>query len=307
MTVDRLMPRRPESGVRCPGAVEQALQRIWRLGRRIAPVGFVSAVERSRIPRAIVPAFSTANPSRFAALELIGRKRLRKHALRGGDWSFCVHHGTADASVVGEVFRLCYYRIPYAIERQLRELGRPPRVVDLGAHVGLFAVWIAGQFPSAEIVSFEPDPTNFRALLCTIGANRPRSNSWQAVPAAAATEDGSVPFRAGWSSSSRILRSAGADTFRAEARDVFPHLAHGDVVKIDIEGGEWALLADERFAQVSPALLFFEYHRNLSPSDDPRRHAMRALEAAGYEIAEVFAAPDVGLLRAVPSRRSRRQ
>jgi hypothetical protein len=67
---------------------------------------------------------------------------------------------------------------------------------------------------------------------------------------------------------------------------------------MDIEGGEWDLLADPRFASVSAALLFLEYHPHLCPAPDARAHARRVLEEFGYLVDEVFADGPVGLLRA---------
>ncbi len=283
------------------GGAERTLRRIWRIGRKALPPPIVRAVTESRLPRATVPAFSTANPARFAACELLGGRRLRRHELRGG-WSFCLHHGTGDASVVAEVFRKQYYRLPAAMEAELAGLARPVRVVDLGAHVGLFGIWIAQRFPTAEIVSFEPDPENFRALECTIAANRSRTSSWETIQACAAPADGSVLFATGMSSSSRVLEPGAPSGYVAEARDVFACLDRVDVLKIDIEGSEWAILGDARFGGLSPAILFLEYHRHLCPADDPRGHATELLRTAGYETSEVFVAPDAGLLAAVPRR-----
>jgi hypothetical protein len=86
-------------------------------------------------------------------------------------------------------------------------------------------------------------------------------------------------------------------TITVPARDVFGYLEDVDILKIDIEGGEWALLDDPRFADVSPELLFLEYHPHLCPSADPRGRALRALRQGGYEVKEVFSTPrGIGLL-----------
>ena len=42
--------------------------------------------------------------------------------------------------------------------------------------------------------------------------------------------------------------------------DVFPYLAAADLVKIDIEGSEWEILADARFAGIAARVLVLEYH-----------------------------------------------
>ena len=78
--------------------------------------------------------------------------------------------------------------------------------------------------------------------------------------------------------------------------DVMPLLADADLVKIDIEGGEWPLLEHPGFAAVSAAVL--EYHPQSCPGDDPRTTAHALLEGHGFEIAELFYEPGsrVGML-----------
>ncbi len=258
----------------------------------------VHAVATSPIPRAVVPAFLTERPGRFAVRELRGGRRLARHTLRGEPWSFCVHHGSADASVLAEVFRARYYAIPPEVEACFEGLDRPLRVVDLGAHVGLFGLWTLLAHPDAEIVAYEPDPLNFAALSCTIAINGLRAAGWQAIQACAAGADGTRRFAAGGSSSARVLAEDETGGEMVNARDAFAHLRNADLVKVDVEGGEWDLLSDPRFAEIAPSMLFLEYHRHLCPAPDPRRHTIQVLEGAGYRVTEVFSTPDVGLLRA---------
>jgi FkbM family methyltransferase len=44
-------------------------------------------------------------------------------------------------------------------------------VVDVGAHVGLCALYIAKQFPGVSVIAIEPDPVNFRNLEINIALN----------------------------------------------------------------------------------------------------------------------------------------
>jgi hypothetical protein len=48
-------------------------------------------------------------------------------------------------------------------------------------------------------------------------------------------------------------------------RDVFPYMQECDLLKIDIEGGEWGLLADPRFASTSAKALVMEVHPEARP------------------------------------------
>jgi hypothetical protein len=70
------------------------------------------------------------------------------------------------------------------------------------------------------------------------------------------------------------------------AVDVMPFLESCDFAKIDIEGAEWAILEDDRFASVAPAALVVEHHPYRSPDADPRAAALRLLGRAGYEVVD---------------------
>ena len=47
-------------------------------------------------------------------------------------------------------------------------------------------------------------------------------------------------------------------------------MAEADLVKIDIEGGEWPILTDPRFAQLPTPALVIEYHPAGCPGPDPQ-------------------------------------
>jgi hypothetical protein len=97
------------------------------------------------------------------------------------------------------------------------------------------------------------------------------------IEAAASTSDGVVPFSSGGFTLSRI--EAGGEPVRAV--DVLPRLRDFDLVKIDIEGGEWELLEDARFPSAGPPALVVEYHTHLAPAD---ADAEGVLERAGYSV-----------------------
>jgi FkbM family methyltransferase len=45
-------------------------------------------------------------------------------------------------------------------------------VIDIGAHVGVFAIYAAKRHPEICVLAFEPDPVNFSNLRANIAANR---------------------------------------------------------------------------------------------------------------------------------------
>ena len=79
-----------------------------------------------------------------------------------------------------------------------------------------------------------------------------------------------------------------------EAVDVFEHTNGVDLLKIDVEGAEWPLLADPRFGDVSADVVVLEYHSDGCPHSDPAAAAEAALIAAGYEIVPGTTKPAYG-------------
>jgi FkbM family methyltransferase len=219
---------------------------------------------------------------RFVLREWFGQGRVGRYRLRDGDFDVLIRHGTPDAATLGEVFYRRDYEFPPEVLAALKALGRPPVVVDLGANIGLFDLWVLRSFPDAEIVAIEPDPANLAVFRRCVAINDP-STSLEVVPAAAATREGTVPFAAGRAAVSRITHDDG--TQDVPAIDVFPYLERADLIKIDIEGGEWAILNDPRFAALRPAALVLEFHPYMAPSRDPGRAAADLVGRTGLETA----------------------
>jgi len=51
------------------------------------------------------------------------------------------------------------------------EFQRGDIVIDIGAHVGIFAIYVAKRHPEVSVLAFEPDPVNFSNLLANIAVN----------------------------------------------------------------------------------------------------------------------------------------
>lgn len=206
----------------------------------------------------------------------------RTYALRGGGGAVVLRHGTTDVEMFDEIHCARVYEPPPPVAAALGALGRPLRVVDLGANVGLFGVAALRRLPVASLVAVEPDPAN-RAVLERCAAANAGGAHWTVVAAAAATAPGVMRFATGRGSESHELvpGEAGAVT-EVEAIDAFAHLRDADLVKIDIEGGEWAILADPRLRDSAITALVLEHHGRLCPELPPRATARRLLEAAGF-------------------------
>lgn len=237
----------------------------------------------------------------FTAAERAEQRVVGRYHLRAGGAPFLLRHRTPDVGVLGEVFAERLYELPDDVPLPL---PRAPRVLDAGGNIGLFGLFARVALGAAHVTSFEPDRFNLMLLRRTAAAN----GQWDVVGAAVAAEAGELVFEAGQFACSRAERRMpgeplGSDAFetateRVPAVDLFAHLAGVDLLKLDVEGGEWPLLADPRLSTLGPALVVLEYHPYGAPVPDARRAAHAALRRAGYATREIVhrASDGVGML-----------
>ena len=270
-----------------------------------------------RLARTLGAASCVREPVRFVVRELSGRRSQAVYRLRGSGLLAPVRHPLLDMWVLEEIFRFGVYAPPPQVLERLRAAPQPVRVLDLGGHAGYFVLYLLGLLGRATVVSLEPDPRNVRALRRTVQANG-LGSSWTVIEAAAATADGRTHFESGFQlsrisapdSSLAATHDALNDVFpflsgsamldrrrvEVETRDALPLLADADLVKMDIEGGEWDILADARFADMGAAALVLEYHPRDGDVDAARAEAHRHLEAAGFRAGAEVPSHDAGLL-----------
>lgn len=262
------------------------MKRVLALVRWLAGVPGVRRLTGSRaLLRAsfALRASLVSERGRFARNELRRRDVTASYHLRGTPVAVAIRHHTPDVLVLDELFAQGEYEPPAEVEPALRDLGAAPLVADLGANIGLFAAWALARFPQARIVAFEPDPANVAVQEQARSANGADAR-WRIVAAFADVRPGTVPFRSGGFTTSS--GTAGQATIEVPAVDVFGELGEADLVKIDIEGAEWPILADARLAELAATVLVVEYHPDGCPAADARAHALGLLEAAGYRTAE---------------------
>ncbi|MFN0130106.1 MAG: FkbM family methyltransferase [Verrucomicrobiales bacterium] len=146
-------------------------------------------------------------------------------------------------------------------EYGLRRLScQPSTIVDVGANIGLFSIWARHLFPECRLESYEPNPevqeylrSNLRDLGCqvhleavgpTTGHARIKVDRESIVGQCVASPDGEIP-----------MVSLKCVVDRAGGRI--------DLMKLDIEGGEWDILRGtepEVFSRIDR--LHLEYHES---------------------------------------------
>jgi FkbM family methyltransferase len=244
-------------------------------------------------------AMAVEQPLRFLARQLSGRPRLAAYRLRASGLTVHIRHGSRDVAVFREILGINSWPNVYDPPPEVEAIvaaAAAPRVVDLGANIGLFAAYALGRWPDCTVESFEPDPHNVPVLQRTIAANGTGSR-WTAHRVAVSNAAGELPFVSGLHAESQL---AGIGDPAARADDALP-LAQGEVItvpvvdlfeavqgrvellKMDIEGAEWAILQDPRLAELDAGAIVLEWHAMGCPEPEPRAAALRMLARAGFK------------------------
>jgi FkbM family methyltransferase len=191
-----------------------------------------------------------------------------------------VRHRTRDLEVVAEVLIAPHaYEPPPVIASRL---GGALRILDLGANIGTFGVFALSRWNVDRMRSFEPDPANAAMLNDTIALNR-ANHCWRAHQAAVSNSPGRMTFISGHFYLSRRADQdeAGIDVMMV---DLFTLEYDTDLLKMDIEGGEWSILSDPRMADLQARVIVMEWHWRFAPRADAHAAALDLLARAGYEV-----------------------
>jgi FkbM family methyltransferase len=205
------------------------------------------------------------------------------YRLRASGDSVTVRHRTRDVEILNEIFSHDSYRAPPSLLRHLNSGGL--RALDLGGNIGLFGLYARSTWKVASIDSYEPDPSNFELLAAT--AQSAPVSTWRTHRCAVSNRTGTMRFLAGAFSESREADESDDDAVEVPVIDLFT-LDHAvDVLKMDIEGGEWVILADARMRSLGARLLVMEWHARGCPADDPEEAVRALLADAGYGMVKV--------------------
>ncbi|NNM34599.1 MAG: FkbM family methyltransferase [Gemmatimonadetes bacterium] len=171
-------------------------------------------------------------------------------------------------------------------------LRSAPRILDVGANIGLASLYFLWRWPSARLEAWEPNPTAFELLTRNVVAERFPEAELKLAPVALSTSEGTaefvVPSRDPTAVYARISPEAerpgqGRDTVRVralDARSVFAEPA--DLVKLDIEGHEYAVLDHSLPDPFTVPALMIEFHRVAQNRERFMHHVTRLTGEGGY-------------------------
>jgi FkbM family methyltransferase len=257
--------------------VRTAIRRSPGLRAAVGSRGAQWTIATTRGARAVRPG------PRFVANQLRST-HVRSYRLRESGLAVAIRHRSRDVAILNEIFGGTGggdgYAPPPDIAPRLDRAGAP-QIMDLGANIGLFGLYVFSRWPSARLTAFEPDPGNAALLAHTIATNG-LEGRWQVHRAACSNRRGTIPFAAGLLSEARIAEPGEDGTIEVPMVDVFAEDHQVDLLKMDIEGAEWPILTDPRLPELGARAVVLEWHTRGCPDPEPHAAAVRLLQAAGY-------------------------
>lgn len=139
----------------------------------------------------------------------------------------------ADGFIHGEVFNHQYYYNP--------QLTSPETILDLGANIGLTAVYFGRLYPQAQIACVEPMPNNLELLRKNIELNGTKA---EIFPAAVDVTDGTVVMETDYKDYGFKVGQVGISVAAVSVPTIMTRMGWSrvDFVKMDIEGHEATVL-----------------------------------------------------------------
>lgn len=155
-----------------------------------------------------------------------------------------------------------------------------PVIFDCGTNVGTSIVYFRQMYPNARIVAFEADEHISEILQTNLRQNQ--ILGVEVVTKAVWTDDKGIWFGSDQADSASIFSLTDRKLVPSiRLRDYLLHETHIDMLKMDIEGAETAVLTDCRDALAHVQNLFVEFHAYL---DHPQTLAdvIKVLEESGF-------------------------
>jgi len=192
-----------------------------------------------------------------------------------------------DESVMAEIFKWREYRCADTIVKKAKV------IIDVGAHSGLFSIYCRGFNYKAKIFALEPEPENFKILKQNIKRNK--ISGIVLSQSALAGETGRRDLLVAADNHNHRLLSPDekpaidkkitvqAVSLNDYCRD--KKIVKADLIKIDIEGGEYELIASWNRNDYSLInALVLEYH---SPVANHYKILEKTLRENGFSV-EIF-------------------
>ena len=189
-----------------------------------------------------------------------------------------------DLSILYEIFWQQTYLLPHLKGGTFRT------VIDVGANVGLAALFLLEQFPVSRLICVEPEPDNFRLLQKNL-----RGTPSVALQAALSATDGTVKIVSSpWAYNANVSAETGTTEVTAVCMPTLlrsQNLERVDLLKIDIEDYEHQVFAGPADWLAQVGTLLIEIH-----STESQKAVRQAVQAQGFTWEQATGQhPDLGL------------
>lgn len=162
----------------------------------------------------------------------------------------------------------------YSFLSPLLKNTKNPVLLDVGAHIGLFAYWAFGENPQSSVLSIEASPSTFRTLSGN-AAKAHKGKSWNVIHAAAWKDDSKISFAtSGDSMGHRVSEDNGSEEVQgmplSRMVDMLCSQTGEDritLLKIDIEGSEESFLSAGEASLSKIDAVVIELHPKLCNAD----------------------------------------
>lgn len=188
----------------------------------------------------------------FLDAKLGGKQRFKECKASVNGWELTIPDAASFLSSYREIFVDNIYKFEFSDAK--------PKILDLGANVGLSILFFKKLYPDSEITGLEPDPNIFKCLKKNVHGNGFKDVNL--INKAAWTSDTVLKFDADGADGGRVVDNKKGNLVEVEAINVKKLLSENkfDFLKMDIEGAE-----DEVFPACKEYLsnftyIFLEYH-----------------------------------------------
>ena len=183
--------------------------------------------------------------------QLQNKKRHQEQLIKANKWNLKIPDNASFLSTYKELFLDEVYKF--------ETNNLKPKILDIGANIGLSVLFFKELYPESEIVAFEADPKIFSYLKNNVHGNG--YEDVKLVDKAVWSENTTLNFHSDGADGGQISSSAKSN-LTVEAIDIAELLKNNqfDFIKMDIEGAENSVLPRCKGLLNSVQHFFIEYH-----------------------------------------------
>lgn len=161
-----------------------------------------------------------------------------------------------------------------------------PRIIDVGANIGLSTIYFKLHYPNAKITAFEPDPLAYEALEKNVITNH-RFSDIELINKAVWNEDTEIEFTTNKADGGSLsVNKPGFNKIKIETlrfRNFLLQQKNIEFLKIDIEGAESEVIPDCYDCLSKVKFLFLEYHSFVNEEQQLSK-IIDILKSSGFRI-----------------------